>query len=44
MIHYTEWEHHIPDYTYADDGFGNLQTTDLDVFWFNVDQISVVLH
>lgn len=43
--HYgTEWEHHIVDHTYADDGFGNLLTTDLDVFFFNIDQIWIEEH
>jgi hypothetical protein len=36
---YTEWEHHIPDYSVADDGFGNLEYTDLDLFWYNVDNM-----
>lgn len=39
MDNYTEWEHHVPDYTWADDGFGNLILTELDMFWYNVDNM-----
>lgn len=41
---YTEWDHHIVNHTYADDGFGNLLIINLDTFWFNVDQISIQEH
>ncbi len=37
----TGW---IVDYSYADDGFGNMVSTSLGVFWFNVEQICVEEH
>lgn len=42
--YYTEWERHIPDCSFADDGFGNLILTDIDAFWFNVDRSTENLH
>lgn len=36
MDNYCMWEHHIPDFTFADDGFGELHMTDIDTFWYNV--------
>ena len=44
MDNYTDWQHHIPDYTFADDGFGFLIRTELDPFFFNLDQIMQELH
>jgi hypothetical protein len=41
---YTEWEHHVPDHTVADDGFGNLLLTNIDTFWFNVERSTENLH
>lgn len=38
-VNYVAWERHIPDYSVADDGFGNLCYTDLDAFWFNVNRM-----
>lgn len=37
LPNYTDWEHHVPDYGLADDGFGNLEIVELDMFWYNVD-------
>lgn len=35
MLHnYCYWDNWIYDITYADDGFGNLIMTELDTFWY----------
>lgn len=44
MPNYTQWDHWIPDHTYADDGFGFLHMTELDMFWFNVDRFNEGVH
>lgn len=45
MDNRCEWEDGwFVDYSYADDGFGNMVSTSLMSFWFNVEQIRVQEH
>lgn len=44
MENYTDWDHHIPDHSMVDDGFGNLIWTDLDLFWYNVGRMQEGCH
>lgn len=37
MDNYCEWHHRIVDVSFADDGFGNLVMTSVDLFWHNVE-------
>lgn len=39
MDNYLDWEHHIPDLSMADDGYGDLVYTPLDAFFFNNDRM-----
>lgn len=32
---YCEWDHHLVDICFADDGFGNTVMTPLDMFHYN---------
>ena len=40
-FNYCDWHWHIIDPSYADDGFGNLVLMALDMFWFNVDRMTL---
>lgn len=45
MAIYTEWDVHLIDHTWADDGFGTMvYVEDLGLWRFNVNQINIIEH